>query len=207
MAVLLAAVPVLFGFVRAINTGDDFRYLWLAASAIAGSLAVMVSGYRAPGPARPVSPSACVGRDRSRSRPCRCDGYPPGGNCGSGSGDSRGRVRALHWDKHGSRHRRTPPLTRLCSRPSAKTAGTQVVSRPTTACSRRAAGAILPPRLKQRGGVRGRRGGGTVRRVRYGVGMSLDGFIADRLDGTSWIIRQPGYDSRPCGSRPSILCS
>ena len=42
VAVLLAGVPVLFGFVRAINTGDDFRYLWLAASAIVGSLAVML---------------------------------------------------------------------------------------------------------------------------------------------------------------------
>jgi hypothetical protein len=27
--------------------------------------------------------------------------------------------------------------------------------------------------------------------VRYGVGMSLDGFIADRLDGTSWMIGDP----------------
>jgi len=36
-----------------------------------------------------------------------------------------------------------------------------------------------------------------VRRVRYGVGMSLDGFIADHLDGTSWMIGDPGYDSRP----------
>jgi hypothetical protein len=52
VAVLLAGVPVLFGFVRAINTGDDFRYLWLAASAIVGSLAVMIPGYRAPRPAR-----------------------------------------------------------------------------------------------------------------------------------------------------------
>ena len=54
VAVLLAAVPVLFGFVRAINTGDDFRYLWLAASAIVGSLAVMVLGT-----AHPV-PRACL---------------------------------------------------------------------------------------------------------------------------------------------------
>jgi len=33
--------------------------------------------------------------------------------------------------------------------------------------------------------------------VRYGVGMSLDGFIADRLDGISWMIGDPGYDSKP----------
>ena len=60
VAVLLAAVPVLFGLVRAINTGDDFRYLWLAASAFVGSLAVMVPGYRPPGPAR-VSLGRAVG--------------------------------------------------------------------------------------------------------------------------------------------------
>ena len=59
VAVLFAAVPVLFGFVRAINTGEDFRYLWLAGAAIAGSLAVMVPGDAgAPRPAR-VSPGAC----------------------------------------------------------------------------------------------------------------------------------------------------
>jgi hypothetical protein len=60
VAVLLAGVPVLFGIVRAINTGDDFRYLWLAASAIVGSLAVMVPGHRAPGSGR-VSPGRAVG--------------------------------------------------------------------------------------------------------------------------------------------------
>jgi len=52
IGVLFAAVPVAFGFVRAISTGDDFRYLWLAAAAILGSLAVMLPEYRAPGPAR-----------------------------------------------------------------------------------------------------------------------------------------------------------
>ena len=55
VAVPLAAAPVIFGCVRAINTGDDFRYLWLAAAAILGSLVVMVPGYGASGPAR-VSP-------------------------------------------------------------------------------------------------------------------------------------------------------
>ena len=60
VAVLLAVVPVAFGSVRAINTGDDFRYLWLAAAAILGSLAVMVPAYRAPGPAR-VSAGRAVG--------------------------------------------------------------------------------------------------------------------------------------------------
>jgi riboflavin biosynthesis pyrimidine reductase len=36
-----------------------------------------------------------------------------------------------------------------------------------------------------------------VRRVRYGVGMSLDGFIADDRDGTSWMIGDPSFDSKP----------
>ena len=62
VAVLLAVVPVAFGSVRAIETGDDFRYLWLAAAAILGSLAVMVPAYRGPGPA-----SVSVGRAVSAS--------------------------------------------------------------------------------------------------------------------------------------------
>jgi hypothetical protein len=60
VAMLLAGIPVLFGFVRAINTGNDFRYLWLALSAIAGSLAVMVPGYGAASPAT-VSVGRAVG--------------------------------------------------------------------------------------------------------------------------------------------------
>src|SRR6478672_11228600 len=36
-----------------------------------------------------------------------------------------------------------------------------------------------------------------MRRVRYGVGMSLDGFIADARDGMEWMIGDPGYDSKP----------
>jgi dihydrofolate reductase len=36
-----------------------------------------------------------------------------------------------------------------------------------------------------------------MRRVRYGVGMSLDGFIADDRDRTSWMRGDPGYDSKP----------
>jgi hypothetical protein len=60
VAVLLAATPVIFGFVRAINTGDDFRYLWLAAAAIFGSSVVMVTGYGTSGPAR-ISPGRAAG--------------------------------------------------------------------------------------------------------------------------------------------------
>jgi hypothetical protein len=59
-AVLLAALPVSFAFVRAIRTGHDFRYLWLAAAAIFGSLAVMAPGNGASGPAN-VSPGRAVG--------------------------------------------------------------------------------------------------------------------------------------------------
>jgi dihydrofolate reductase len=36
-----------------------------------------------------------------------------------------------------------------------------------------------------------------VRRVRHGVGMSLDGFIADREGGTDWLIADPTYDPGP----------
>jgi dihydrofolate reductase len=36
-----------------------------------------------------------------------------------------------------------------------------------------------------------------MRRVRYGVGMSLDGFIADDRDGTAWMTNEPSYDSKP----------
>ena len=34
-----------------------------------------------------------------------------------------------------------------------------------------------------------------MRRVRYGVGMSLDGFIADANEGTGFLISDPAYDS------------
>ncbi len=36
-----------------------------------------------------------------------------------------------------------------------------------------------------------------MRRVRYGVGMSLDGFIADAGGGTSFLASDPTYDSAP----------
>jgi hypothetical protein len=40
---VLAAVPVAFGIIRAVSSGGDVRYLWLAGAAILGSTAVMVS--------------------------------------------------------------------------------------------------------------------------------------------------------------------
>lgn len=36
-----------------------------------------------------------------------------------------------------------------------------------------------------------------MRRVRYGVGMSLDGFIADEAGGTRFLVSDPTYDSAP----------
>ncbi len=36
-----------------------------------------------------------------------------------------------------------------------------------------------------------------MRRVRYGVGMSLDGFIADANGGTNFLVSDPTYDSKP----------
>jgi hypothetical protein len=59
-ALILGAVPAIFGLIRAITTGDDVRYLWLAASAMLGSLAVMVLGHGTSGPAQ-VSPGRAVG--------------------------------------------------------------------------------------------------------------------------------------------------
>ena len=41
-AVVFAGIPVMFGLIRAISTGTDVRYLWLAGAALVGSAAVMV---------------------------------------------------------------------------------------------------------------------------------------------------------------------
>ena len=59
-SVLLAAVPVAFGLIRAVSTGNDVRYLWLAGAAILGSMAAMRSGLGASGPAH-VSLGRAVG--------------------------------------------------------------------------------------------------------------------------------------------------
>lgn len=50
-SVFFAAVPVTFGLIRAVRTGDDVRYLWLAGAAILGSMAVMPLGRASAGPA------------------------------------------------------------------------------------------------------------------------------------------------------------
>jgi hypothetical protein len=52
-SVALLGVPVAFGVIRALATGNDFRYLWLAGAAIVGSLAVAFGGgtpFRGPFP-------------------------------------------------------------------------------------------------------------------------------------------------------------
>ena len=36
-----------------------------------------------------------------------------------------------------------------------------------------------------------------MRRVRYGVGMSLDGFIADDAGATGFLVAEPTYDAAP----------
>ena len=50
-AVLLAAVPVTFGLIRAVSTGDDVRYLWLAGAAIVGSMVATRRWHGVSGPA------------------------------------------------------------------------------------------------------------------------------------------------------------
>ena len=53
---LAGVVPVLFGLIRAVTTGgQDVRYIWLAAAALAGSAAV---GRLLPGPTIPQRVSA-----------------------------------------------------------------------------------------------------------------------------------------------------
>jgi hypothetical protein len=40
-AAFFAALPIAFGLIRAISTGTDVRYLWLAGAALAGSALVI----------------------------------------------------------------------------------------------------------------------------------------------------------------------
>ena len=42
LSILFAAVPFAFAVVRAIRTGDDFRYLWVALASLLSALVVMV---------------------------------------------------------------------------------------------------------------------------------------------------------------------
>ena len=54
-SVALLGIPVAFGVIRALTTGNDLRYLWLAAAAIAGSLAVAFAGGRSAAGSIPVA--------------------------------------------------------------------------------------------------------------------------------------------------------
>jgi hypothetical protein len=51
-SVLFGLMPVTFGIIRAISTGDDLRYIWLAGAAILGSMVVMPFAAAASGPVR-----------------------------------------------------------------------------------------------------------------------------------------------------------
>ena len=53
-SVALLGIPVAFGVIRALATGSDLRYLWLAAAAIAGSLSVAFAGGRPDGESIPA---------------------------------------------------------------------------------------------------------------------------------------------------------
>jgi hypothetical protein len=59
-AVLVAALPVAFGVIRAVSTGDDVRYLWLAGAAILGSMVAVRLRRSASDPAH-VSPGRALG--------------------------------------------------------------------------------------------------------------------------------------------------
>jgi hypothetical protein len=50
-SIFFLAVPVAFGVIRAVTTGNDFRYLWLAGAAIVGSMIVTPLWHRVNGPA------------------------------------------------------------------------------------------------------------------------------------------------------------
>lgn len=43
-SVLLAAVPFAFALIRLVQTGDDFRYLWMAIVTFIGAAAVSMAG-------------------------------------------------------------------------------------------------------------------------------------------------------------------
>jgi FtsH-binding integral membrane protein len=55
LCVVLAAVPLIFGVLRAAQTRADFRYLWVAIAAGVGAAIVVIGGTRAPGRARGFS--------------------------------------------------------------------------------------------------------------------------------------------------------
>jgi hypothetical protein len=46
LAILCAAAPFGFGLMRAVSTGSDFRYLWVALASGAGAVIVVMTGRR-----------------------------------------------------------------------------------------------------------------------------------------------------------------
>src|SRR4029078_3135470 len=44
LAILFGAVPFAFAIVRAVRTGDDFRYLWVALASLLGATIAMAIG-------------------------------------------------------------------------------------------------------------------------------------------------------------------
>jgi len=58
LAMFAAALPFAFGMIRAISTGNDFRYLWVAMAAMCGGMLV-TAGVRASG--RAFGPPAVFG--------------------------------------------------------------------------------------------------------------------------------------------------
>ena len=44
LSIVFAALPIAFGLIRAITTGTDLRYLWLAFAALLSAAGVMVLG-------------------------------------------------------------------------------------------------------------------------------------------------------------------
>ena len=104
VAVLLAAVPVLFGPC----VPSTRRSLPISLARGIGHCRPAggdVRGYRGPGPAR-VSRGRALGAIAAGAGCAAATAIFLGAT--GRSGDSRGRVRALHWDQHGTRHRRAP---------------------------------------------------------------------------------------------------
>jgi uncharacterized membrane protein YoaK (UPF0700 family) len=55
-AVLFAALPIAFALIRAVRTGNDLRYLWVALASLLGAAAVMIVT-RAFTQSRPAAPA------------------------------------------------------------------------------------------------------------------------------------------------------
>jgi hypothetical protein len=54
LAVIFAAIPVAFGVIRAVQTGRDVRYIWVAAASLFGAIVVTATARRYRGSSTPV---------------------------------------------------------------------------------------------------------------------------------------------------------